>query len=76
MNLSGIVTLLTQKGVNDLDEWPISDLLHLLKDARSRELLGTVAFNRRMDDLVHAMSLTKNIPEDHRQIFEACKSID
>jgi hypothetical protein len=50
--------------------------LHFVTNARSREVLGTLAFNGKMDDLVHAMSLTKNIPEDHRRIFVASKSID
>jgi hypothetical protein len=47
-----------------------------MKNASSREALGTLAFNGGTRDIVTGKSLTKNLPKDHKHFFEACKPLD
>jgi hypothetical protein len=43
--LEPIIMHLTQDRSRNLDCWPVSDFLHLLKNARTRIVLGTLAFD-------------------------------
>jgi hypothetical protein len=47
-----------------------------MKNGRSREALGTLAFNGGTQDIVRGKSLTKNLPKDHKHFFEGCKPLD
>jgi hypothetical protein len=44
VDLTTIVSHLTDNGTRDLTHWPISDLLHLMKNARARVVMGLLAF--------------------------------
>jgi hypothetical protein len=39
-DLSRIISFLTDNGSRELGNWPVSDLLHLMKNARSRVAMG------------------------------------
>jgi hypothetical protein len=75
-NLDSIFHTLTEHGHKEFEDWPIADLLHLMKNARSRKALGPLAFNRGTQDIVTGKSLTKTLLKDHKQFFEACKPLD
>jgi hypothetical protein len=75
-NLDSILHTLTEHGHKEFEDWPIADLLHLIKNARSREALGTLAFNGGTQDIATGKNLTKNLPKDQKHFFEACKPLD
>jgi hypothetical protein len=64
---------LTNHGTEDLEHWPASDPLHLLKNARSPEALGMLAFNGKTDDFAPADTLTRNMPKGEKHVFTTRK---
>jgi hypothetical protein len=75
-DLHSIVAMLTDGGTKDLEDWPISDLFHLLKNARAREALGKLAVSAKTPDLVTAKTLAKNVPKADKHLFEPGRHID
>jgi hypothetical protein len=75
-DLAAIVAMLTEGGTKDLEDWPISDLFHLMKNARSREALGKLAVSAATGDIVTAKTLVKNLPKEHKHVFEAQRPLD
>jgi hypothetical protein len=75
-NLDSILHTLTEHGHKEFEDWPIADLLHPMKNARSRKALGTLVFNSGRQNIVTGKSLTKNLPKGHKYFFEACKPLD
>jgi hypothetical protein len=75
-NLALIVRALTANGQKDLIDWPVSDPLHLMKNARSREALGTLALTAKNPDVVTAKTLTENLPKEDKHVLQARRSLD
>jgi hypothetical protein len=67
---------LTNDGTEDLEHWPASDPLHLLKNARSPEALGMLAFNGKTDDFVTTDTLTRNMSKGEKHVFTARKPLN
>jgi hypothetical protein len=51
-DLREILDFLTGNGQKDLENWPISDLLYLMKNARSSLAKGKLTFQGRSDDTI------------------------
>jgi hypothetical protein len=75
-DIRAILAVLTNDGTEDLEYWTASDPLHLLKNARSREALGTLAFNGETDDFVAADTLTRNMPKGEKHVFTTREPLD
>jgi hypothetical protein len=75
-NLYSILHTLNEHGHKKFEDWPIADLLHMMKKARSRKALGTLMFNNGRQNIVTGKSLTKNLPKDHKYFFEVCKPLN
>jgi hypothetical protein len=57
-NLEDALHIVTNGGEQELDFWPISDLLHLMKNARSRIATGRLAFNGSSKHTISGQRLT------------------
>jgi hypothetical protein len=75
-DLEEILDMLTAGGAKDLEDWPISDLFHLMKNARSRETIGELAVNPATPDLVTGASLAKSVPKAEKHLFQAHRPLD
>jgi hypothetical protein len=75
-DICAILAVLTNDGTEDLKHWPASNPLHLLKNARLREALGTFAFNGKTDDFVTADTLTRNMPRGEKHVLTTRKPLD
>jgi hypothetical protein len=58
-SIAEIVNHLTNNGGNYLICWPISDFLHLLKNARTRIATGTLAFDGAAEEVITASNLNQ-----------------
>jgi hypothetical protein len=75
-DLAEIVAGLTNNGEKDLEDWPISDLFHLMKNARSRETTGTLAVSPVTQDVVTGETLAKGLPTEEKHLFETHRPLD
>jgi hypothetical protein len=55
------VCQVTKDGTVELIQWPVSDLLHLLKNARSRLAKGTLSFYGRADEVLTGKTVTRTL---------------
>jgi hypothetical protein len=73
--LEGTVRHLAGRG--DLVEWPISDLLHLMKNARARLALGVLAFDGGTSHVIGGDSITRRLTARRTtREFQARRSLD
>jgi hypothetical protein len=56
-----IVNQFTDNGARHLICWPISDFLHLLKNARTRIATGTLAFDASIEEVISAAGLNQTL---------------
>jgi hypothetical protein len=75
-DLKSIAAHLTKRGKKDLADQPISDFLHLEKNARARQTLGQLYFNADTSDMMTATTLTKSLPLHEKNVFHAKKVLD
>jgi hypothetical protein len=75
-DIRAILRILIDNGTKDLKYWSDFDLLHLLKNSRSRDALRTLAFSDTTDDTVTTESLTRNMSKGEKHAFMACKSLN
>jgi hypothetical protein len=61
VSLEVIVNQLTGNGAHPLECWPISDFLHLLKNARTRIATGILTFNAHTTEVISAISLNQTL---------------
>jgi hypothetical protein len=59
-DLREILNFPTDNWQKDFDNWPISDLLHLVKKARLRLVKGKLAFQGGSNDTITAKTVRKN----------------
>lgn len=76
INLEAIAVRLTNDWTEDLNQWPISDLLHLMKNARSRLALGSLAFNAETRSVINAKWIASKLEPTCANAFEARKPLD
>jgi hypothetical protein len=79
--MNTILLHLTHDGKDPLLEWPVSDLLHLMKNARSRLALGSLAFNGQTPTIITGASVTYSLKsQENRQqsgsVFQARRPLD
>jgi hypothetical protein len=75
-DLESVISSLTNSGQDDFVEWPVSDPLHPMKNARSRLALGSLAFNAETDQVIIARSISAGLPPSSAHAFDARKPLD
>jgi hypothetical protein len=76
-NLDLAVCQVTKDGTLEMTEWPVSDLLHLLKNARARLAKGMLAFCAWGEEVVTGEAVTHALGKENvGNIFEACNPLD
>jgi hypothetical protein len=76
-DLSHIISFLTDNGSRELENWPVSDLLHLMKNARSRVAMSLLAFSPETNMLITGESLNSDLPpKSPGWVFEARKPLE